>query len=284
MTIKSVLFPVDFSPSCRAMAPFVRRASNVYSTTVALLYVLEPFSEGFEPLVRPAPAIEEDRRKAANAKLHSFLESEFPPAESRRILVAGDPATCIAEIARKDAFDLIVMPTHAGIFRRTLIGSTTAKVLNDADCPVVTTQHAETITPRRVEHREVVCTLGLQPDSERVLRYAHQLAAAGHSNLTLLHALPQEELHLPQELSLERRVESAERQQALKRINELQRAVGSSAKVEIVGGPIKDSLIEAATRLGADLLIVGRGTEGGSRLRDLTYAMVRDAPCPVLSV
>ncbi|PYU43615.1 MAG: hypothetical protein DMG56_00190 [Acidobacteria bacterium] len=37
------------------------------------------------------------------------------------------------------------MPTHAGLFRRTLLGSTAAKVLNEADCPVLTTQHAETI-------------------------------------------------------------------------------------------------------------------------------------------
>ena len=64
----------------------------------------------------------------------------------------GDAATRIAEVERERGLDLIVMPTHAGVFRRMLLGSTTAKVLNDADCPVLTTQHAETIVPRRTEH------------------------------------------------------------------------------------------------------------------------------------
>jgi hypothetical protein len=40
------------------------------------------------------------------------------------------------------------MPTHTGTFRRMLLGSTTAKVLNDADCLVLTSTHAETIAPR----------------------------------------------------------------------------------------------------------------------------------------
>ena len=71
-----------------------------------------------------------------------------------------------------------------------LLGSTTAKVLNDADCMVMTTQHAETISPRPLEHREWVCAIGLSADSERVLRIASQLAEAAQANLSLIHAIP----------------------------------------------------------------------------------------------
>ncbi|PYT84080.1 MAG: hypothetical protein DMG40_01965 [Acidobacteria bacterium] len=63
-------------------------------------------------------------------------------------MLSGNAADQITEFARTKGFDLIIMPTHAGVFRRTLLGSTTAKVLNGADCPVLTTQHAETISPR----------------------------------------------------------------------------------------------------------------------------------------
>jgi hypothetical protein len=70
-----------------------------------------------------------------------------------------------------------------------LIGSTTAKVLNDADCPVVTSRRAETIAPRPLEHREWLCTIGLDEDSERVLGYAHQAAAEAQSNLLIIHAI-----------------------------------------------------------------------------------------------
>jgi nucleotide-binding universal stress UspA family protein len=56
-------------------------------------------------------------------------------AECPRVLTLGHAATEIARVAREDGFDLIIMTTHAGKFRQTLFGSTTAKVINDADCP-----------------------------------------------------------------------------------------------------------------------------------------------------
>jgi nucleotide-binding universal stress UspA family protein len=287
-TIRNILFPVDFSPSCVAMAAFVKKGAAMFSAQVTLLYVLDPFSfsSGFELLARPLQEVEEDREHVARAKLHAFLGSEFPAQDSPRLLLVGDAATRIAEVARDRGFDLIVMPTHAGVFRRMLLGSTTAKVLNDADCPVLTTQHAETISPRPLEHREWVCGIGLQADSERVLRLAFHLAKAVCANLTLLHAIPATEPGLSVQFDLEERVQSEERRVALRRIEALQRAAGSQARVGIAVGPIKDALTEASRRLRTDVLVIGRSPQPGAlgRLRDLTYAMIRDAPCPVLSV
>jgi nucleotide-binding universal stress UspA family protein len=189
-------------------------------------------------------------------------------------------------VAREHGFDLIVMPTHAGVFRRMLLGSTTAKVLDDADCMVLTTQHAETITPRPLEHRVWVCAIGLSPDSERVLRIATQWAETAHATLSLIHAIPSAQPGLPVKLDLEERIESMEKKAARERVRELQSVVGSHARVSIAAGPIKDALVETARRLHADALIIGRSSQPGvqGRLRDLTYAVIRDAPCPVLSV
>jgi nucleotide-binding universal stress UspA family protein len=285
-TIHNILFPVDFSPSCVAMASFVKKGAEMFSAKVTLLHVLELSSSGFELVVWPPPEVEENHKEVARAKLDSFLESEFPPRESARLLVVGDAATRIAQVARERGIDLIVMPTHAGVFRRMLLGSTTAKVLNDVECSVLTTQHAETISSKPLEHREWVCAIGFQPDSERVLRFASQLAQTVHANLTLLHAIPAGEAGLPVQFDLEERMKSEERQAALRRMEELQKAVGSHARTIIAVGLIKDTLTEAARRLRADILVIGRSPQPGAlgRLRDLTYAMVRDAPCPVLSV
>jgi nucleotide-binding universal stress UspA family protein len=285
-TIQKILFPVDFSDACAAMAPFVRRAAAMSHASVTLVHVLEPFSSGFEALARSPQELEEDRKQASAAKLKSFLAADFAPDDCSRLLLCGDPALQIAQAVRDHGFDLIVMPTHAGIFRRTLMGSTTAKVLNDAGCPVLTTQHAETLAPRELAHREWVCAIGLQPDSERVLRYASDTAAGVSANLTILHVIASPDRSLPIDLDLLDRVKSAEKREALDQIEKLQRTVGSRAAVRIVLGPMKDALIDGAARLCADTLIIGRSPQPASsgRLRDLTYAVVRDAPCPVLSV
>jgi hypothetical protein len=71
-----------------------------------------------------------------------------------------------------------------------LLDSTAAKVLNDADCPVLTTQHVSTIVPRPLEHREWVCAIGLQGRFERVLRFASQATGSIHASLSLIHAVP----------------------------------------------------------------------------------------------
>ena len=178
------------------------------------------------------------------------------------------------------------MPTHAGTFRRMLLGSTIAKVLNDADCPVVTSKHAETIAPRPLEHREWLCAIGFDENSERVLRYCHQAAAEARGNLTIIHAIQSADPKLPVQIDLEDKIESEEKQQACERIAELQRKVGSQAPVRIAIGPIKDALLEAARRFDADVLIIGRGPQSDphGRIRDLTYAVVRDSPFPVLSI
>jgi nucleotide-binding universal stress UspA family protein len=177
-----------------------------------------------------------------------------------------------------------MMPTHSGIFRRMLLGSTTAKVMNDADCAVETCRHSETIPPRPPEHREWVCAIGLGEDSERVLRYAHGATQDTGSHLRLVHVIPTGDPALPAQMDFDEGVGSEERKQAQERVEELKKKLGLDAKVEVAVGPVKEALLEAAR--DADVLVIGRSPRPGAheRLRDLTYAVVRDSPCPVVSI
>ena len=268
--IEKILFPVDFSPSSAAMAPYVSRAAEMFGACVSLVHVCDLASHnGFELLVRVPQEIAEEHQGIAEERLGSFLKAEFPPASCSRILRSGEAAEQIAEVARTGGFDLIVMPTHAGRFRRTLLGSTTAKVLNDAECPVLTTEHAEGKTPRPLEHRVWACAIGLSQDSERVLRLASSAAAAAGAQLSVIHA-----------------ARDGAAQDARRRLDELLGKAGCAAVVQIAMGPVREVLLDAACRSGADALIVGRKPRAGSfgRLRDLTYSLVRDSPFPVLSV
>jgi len=51
-------------------------------------------------------------------------------------------------------------------------------------------------------------------------------------------------------------------------------------------GSVKEALLNAALESDADVLMIGRSHQPGAhgRMRDLTYAMVRHSPFPVLSV
>ena len=285
--IGNILFPVDFSRSCTAMAAYVKRAATLVGARVSLIHVVDPASyNGLELYVRSIPEISEDHLTVGRERLDSFLISEFPAVEFPRILATGDAATEIARVAKEGRFDLIIMPTHAGVFRQMLLGSTTAKVLNDADCPVLTSRHAETIAPRPLEHREWLCAIGLSNDSRRVLHFATQVAQEIQARLTVIHAVQAQQRGQSIELGLEEKVLSIEKREALERIADLQRVANSNAMVRIAAGSVKEALLETAHQSDADVLIIGRSPRPGAlgRMRDLTYAVVRDSPFPVLSV
>src|SRR3984893_6716170 len=186
--IASILYPVDFSRSCVAMAAYVKRAAALFGAKVSLVHVVDPASySGLELYERSPLHVQEEHLGIGREKLDSFLAAEFPASDFRRILASGDAASEIAQVARNGRFDLIIMPTHAGIFRRMLLGSTTAKVINDADCPVLTSTHAEVIAPRPLDHRDWLCAIGLSSNSERVLRFASQAAAQARAELSIIY-------------------------------------------------------------------------------------------------
>ena len=284
--IARILFPVDFSRSCVGMSAYVRRAAAMLQARVTLLHVVDPAGFNALELYMRSPAdVTGDHLAAARERLEEFLHAEFPPTETERMVRTGDASEEIAAAAR-NGFGLVMMPTHAGTFRRMLLGSTTAKVLNDADCPVMTSRHAETIAPRPLHHREWLCAIGLGEDSERVLGYAQRLAQQAGAHLRIIHAIQTTDRAVPLQLDLAERIESEERARVRERIEALKARVGSQAAVEIAVGPVKGALLEAARKADADVLVIGRSPRprAQERLRDLTYAMVRDSPYPVVSV
>ena len=288
--IRKIMFPVDFSISSVAMSPYVQRAAKLLHATVSLVHVVAPGAsdvfEAYELYQRPMSEVSEDHKIIAQQKLDSFLKKEFPLVECPRILDSGDPGTRIGEIARDEEFDLIIIPTHAGRFRQMLLGSTAAKVLDDAPCPVLTSKHAQTIAPRALEHREWLCAIDLSRHAENVLRTAKRMSEQARANMSLIHVVNEDSEAASNTSGLERGRPTKEMREARERLMKIASEVGISGATRIARGPVKKALLQAAAEFDADVLIIGRTSERESvgRLRDLTYAVVRDSPFPVLSV
>jgi nucleotide-binding universal stress UspA family protein len=288
--IEKILFPVNFSASCVAMCAYVKRSAALSNATVTLVHVIDPgdldIFEQYELYVRPVADIIGDHRTVCNERLKSFLAAEFPPSTSPRVLLSGDPATEISKLAREGNFNLIIMPTHGGRFRQTLLGSTTARVINDAPCPVLTSRHAETIAPRPLSHKAWICALDLSPYSETVLRMGMALSEQARAGLSLVHVLDFGQHGIRYASGEPDDFHLAEIRRATDALNTIQARLGISLPAQVVAGSLKKALIEIITRSEGDVLIMGRSSSSGSRgrLTDLTYALVRDSPFPVLSV
>jgi hypothetical protein len=69
-------------------------------------------------------------------------------------------------------------------------------------------------------------------------------------------------------------------------IADIQQHAGTSLEVSVEAGAVSRVVGDAAKEFDADLLVSGRGKMHATfgRLRSNGYAIIRDSPCPVLSI
>jgi nucleotide-binding universal stress UspA family protein len=278
--IRRILFPVDFSDSCLSVARYVEFMAGLFEAEIMMLNVVGMGEGGL--------TLAEERLPRRQAQLDAFLADELKYFTTQRVCVTGDdPAPEIVAAAERWQPDMVMMPTHGlGAFRRFLLGSVTAKILNDLDCPVWTSVHSEAVLPLEQIHcRRILCALDLGDRSQSVLQWAAALAAESEAELGIVHATP--------ELSagyagwaLEQEFADSVSKQATDRIEKLQTAAGTTARVFISAGDSAKVIADAASDSGADLLVIGRHDATGiaGYLRQNAYAILRDSPCPVISI
>jgi nucleotide-binding universal stress UspA family protein len=228
-----------------------------------------------------------DRTADLREQLDSFLAEELKPFRVQRHLLEGDPARRVVEFAHNHHIDLIAMPTHGyGLFRRFLLGSVTAKVLHDADCPVWTGVHLdESPAPDKIHFRKVLVAVDLCPGQAlKAMSWGAQFAERFGAELLIAHAYPSLEGRAGEYFDPNWRDYFT--QIALDEINKMQAKLGMNAQVLLEGGDVPQVICGLAQLHQADALVIGRGSAAGmfGRLRANAYALIRQSPCAVISV
>lgn len=287
--LTKILLPVDFSERSPGAAHYARHLAGHFGSKVVMMHVMNraEYAIGAPELAGVLLGDWNDSRKAeAQKALDAFLTDEFESIAVERLLAEGDPAVEIVDYAHDEKADLIILPTHGyGPFRRFILGSVTAKVLHDADCPVLTGVHlAEVPAPTAIHFNHILCAIDLGPLSEKTLGWAKSFAGEFGSTLHLVHALPMLGAGQSEYFDPDWRLMLAN--QAKEQIESLQQRAGTQASVTIDSGDVAKVVHAAATAVNADLLVIGRSSTAGimGRLRANAYAIIRETPCPVISI
>lgn len=161
----------------------------------------------------------------------------------------------------------------------------TAKVLHDTSCPVWTGVHTDQMWSHRGERwSRFLCAVGVEPDDVPLLNWAEQFAREQGAQLQLVHAV---HASAP--------IQAGEESGTLRdfllsvareRLGRMQSDAGTNLDVSLQLGNVGQVVREAAFANGADLILIGRGVSQRvfGRLRSEAYAIIRDAPCPVISI
>ena len=273
-----ILFPIDFSERCLGAARFSIPLAERFHSEITLLHVEPPLAEVY-------PDRSSELEISPEKRLRDFLCAAFAHLNVKRVLRVGtDVAEEIVRYARDDGSDLIMMPTHGyGAFRRLLLGSTTAKVLYDARCPVWTGAHLAQGPPAEwINPTTILCAADNDAGTEKALRWASQLASTLDADLVLVHVEPR--LTRSEEYDSEEFDEQVIAE-ANEKMTKLQRAAGTRAQVVIRAGIVPHAVAKAVKDFEADLLVIGRRSDPASEGLGLnTYGIIRESPCPVVSV
>lgn len=286
-SFQHILFPIDFSQQNCGIAPYVACMARRYRARVTMLHVMEIPSVTYPGWPVHAALIDfqamiDDR----NQRIESFLKTEFEEIATTRVRDEGDPARQIVAFAEKERVDLIMMPTHGyGPFRRFLLGSVTAKVLHDVKCPVWTSAHAPETPGLPAGYRDILCAVDLTPNSLPLVQWASGFARDHGAKLRLVHAIPAAE---PQSaVDIEGgKFRSFLLDVARDELAKLQKQAGTELDAVLRAGDVAQVVREAAEEEDADLVVIGRGVmhELFGRMRTHVYSIIREAPCPVISV
>jgi len=281
-----ILFPVDYSAPCQAIVPYVREMTSHFSAELTICHAYAPVEAMAQgELLVTDPELQAKAQTLAERRLRQFASDKFPGQTLAAIAELGEPGSVIDKLAQRQRADLVMLATRGhGPVRRFLMGSITAKVLHDVGAAVWTGVGAALRDhPVKMPYQSIVCALDESLEAEGVLCAAASLATAYGAQLWIVHVVPTPPDYPDTDLREHTRklTEAAEC-----RLRELKAKLGVDSPHSVVDALLGDGIHNEVVRRKADLLITGRGHSSGtfSRLWSHLYAVIRDSPCPVLSV
>jgi len=290
LSIRKILLPIVLADASRHIAQQAAWLARRFNAEVILLHVVTPFSYPVGLLESGDEITARDLHSRvvewAQKNLDQAFGTELDGIAVTRILLRGNPAREIVKTARDRSVDLIMMSTHDyGAFYPRLLGSVTAKVLHETDCPVWTGAHLEEPPAREFWIRHVLCSVNLSPHSNRTVSLAAEMATALGATLTLVHVTASVEVFGPGGFYVDAEWRDKIVGFAAEEIAKLQKEVSTKAEVIIESGNVLESLNRAAERTKADVLVIGH-IPGRSHLGDNGngYGIIRASHIPVVSL
>jgi nucleotide-binding universal stress UspA family protein len=290
LSIQKILVPIALADTSHEVVHQAAWLARRFHAEIILLHVVTPISYplgilegGHEITARDLHAHIVQR---AQETLEQSLQPELEGIAVTRLVLRGDPAEEIVNTATDQNAGLIVMSTFGGgTFYRYLLGSVTAKVLQESPCPVWTGAHTEDAPAREFSIRNVLCSVDLTEHSRHTVSAAAEMAAAVDATLRLVHITTSVASWGPGGSYVDPKWKEAIVGMATREIAQVQQEAGTKAEVIIDSGNVSQLLNRAAEKTNADVLVIGH-RPGRGHLGDNGngYGIITQSQIPVLSV
>jgi len=131
-SMKSILFPTDFSIESLAVFPYLASIAHEYQSRITILHVLPPETAGSPEANNQAERLREQMKRA-------LVKEISPQCVADYVVDSGDPAKTILGHARRIDADLIGLGVRGATDIAWHFHETVAyRILTEAECPVLT--------------------------------------------------------------------------------------------------------------------------------------------------
>lgn len=292
--ISNILCPTDFSEGARralSHAAALARGTGAH-LTVAHAWGSTPPASLYGDAGAVA-AVHAEQRGEEVERLNVFVEAfRAQGVKISTVALEGAPVPVLLSFIEEEGVDLLVLGTHGRSgFERLVLGSVTEKLLRKAPCPVLTIPASIAGGEPVPAFSRVLCAVDHVAPHDATIATALWLARQHHGQVTLMHVveplLPAPGLGGDFDSTPYTDRVAEDWLSALRGCVDPQTRVACQVTERVVVGKPSRLIIESATQLGADVVVMGvhgRGALDLWLLGSTTHAVVRHAHCPVLTV
>src|SRR5215470_3214439 len=276
---KNILFATDLTATSASAQAYALLLAQMFGSHLFVLYAQT--GPGLAPRYETAWTSPDPKREGiAIAELENFFRASHVPFTL--LVEPGEVPEILQRVIDENQIDLVIVGTHGrkGFFH-VLFGSMAESVSRSSTCPVIT------VGPRAgadfgFEHilKTIVYATDFSEESRSALPYAISLAQEFHAELLILHVAPE---HM-----VEDRVQAeGYLMNRIKGLAPQSRFPWCTLRHLVEFGDPARRILAVAKDQNADLIVLGlhRSVQFTSHFPDrLSYSIVCDASCPVMSV
>ena len=289
--LRTIVVATDFSANAGVALSWAEQLARQHHAALVLVHA----STREPPTAPEFVQWPHEYRDEIREGLQRELEGEAEKARRSGVTVYGELGFGVASdvviaTAEQREADLIVAGTRGRTgLKKLLLGSTAARLVRTARCPVLTVHPTDAGSSRAV--RTVLVPTDFSEDAALAAEAATRMLGVGRGRrMVLLHAyhVPTEAMYLPASvLSDAIGAKDAAVKRLIEKLAAQLRQTGIAIDTVTCEREPAEAILDYASSIGADLIAMGtHGRSGTNRLflGSTAERVVPSAPCPVLTV
>ena len=278
ISFKNILFLTDFTDASQTALAYAMGFARHFGAQIYPAHACDPviLTETAAPDIVDEVAENSRRRLIALAKENNMTGTP--------LFACGPVASAVPGWINEHGIDLIVMGTHGrrGL-KHFLMGSVAEAIFRNATCPVLTVGPHVTVRPYHdFSVEKILFPTDLGAHAEFATQYALSVAQENRAQVTFMHVVP-----LDEAFQHDRTLLVADASKKLQTLLPEEAKLWCKPELVVeVGDPVKELLGYAEVER-PDLIVLGlpAGKKFNGHFRSgVTYNIVAEAPCPVLTV